>query len=52
LFIFNFVAELILGQILDWIYQQIVGFLSAFFEMMNNMGADLFEMSWVQATVL
>ena len=52
MFIFNFVADVILGQILNWIYQQIVGFLNSFFGMMNNMGADLFEMSWVQATVL
>jgi len=52
LFIFNFVADVILGQILNWVYQQIVGFLNNFFEMMNNMGAELFDMSWVQATVL
>ncbi len=29
-----------------------VGFLSAFFEIMGNMGAELFEMDWVQAIVL
>ena len=52
MFIFDFIADVILGQILDWIYQQIVGFLNDFFGMMNNMGADLFEMSWVQATVM
>lgn len=52
MFIFHFVADVVLGQILDWIYQQIVGFLNNFFGMMNNMGADLFGMSWVQATVM
>jgi len=46
------VADIILGQILNWIYQQIVNFLNNFFFMMNNMGADLFDMSWVRATVL
>ena len=52
MFIFDFVADIILGQILNWVYQQIVGFLNSFFELMNNMGAELFEMSWVRATVL
>lgn len=37
---------------MDWIYAQIIGFLGEFFAMMGNMGAELFEMSWVQAIVL
>ncbi|AEY67571.1 conjugal transfer protein TrbL family protein [Clostridium sp. BNL1100] len=52
MFIWDFAADLILGQIMDWIYGQIVGFLGEFFSMMGNMGAELFEMSWVQAIVL
>ncbi|NPV89736.1 MAG: hypothetical protein HPY50_03030 [Firmicutes bacterium] len=52
MFIWDFSANLVLGQIMDWIYAQIVGFLGEFFAMMGNMGADLFEMSWVQAVVL
>ena len=44
--------ETVLGQIIDWIYGQIVGFLSEFFTMMGNMGAELFTMDWVQAIVL
>ena len=52
MFIWDFAADLVLGQIMDWIYAQIVGFLGEFFSMMGNMGADLFEMSWVQAVVL
>ena len=52
IFIWDFVVDLILGQILDWLYGQIVGFLSTFFEMMGNMGAELFSMAWVQAVVL
>lgn len=52
LFIWDFAADAVLGQIMDWIYAQLVGFLGEFFAMMGNMGADLFEMSWVQAIVL
>lgn len=42
MFIFDFVAETILDQILDWIYGKIIGFLNDFFVMMNNMGVELF----------
>ncbi len=52
MFIWDFAIDLVLGQLLDWLYGQMVGFLSAFFEMMGNMGAELFEMDWVQAIVL
>lgn len=52
MFIWDFTADLVLGQIMDWIYGQIVGFLGEFFAMMGNMGAELFEMSWVRAIVL
>ncbi len=52
MFIWDFVADTVLGQIIDWIYGQIIGFLANFFGEMGNMGADLFEMSWVQSIVL
>ena len=52
MFIWDFVADTVLGQIVDWIYGQIVGFLGDFFMQMGNMGADLFEMNWVQSIVL
>lgn len=52
MFIWDFVADTVLGQIVDWIYGQIVGFLGDFFMQMGNMGAELFEMSWVQSIVL
>lgn len=45
-------AETVLGEITDWIYSQIVGFLGNFFGEMGSMGADLFQMSWVQSIVL
>ena len=52
MFIWDFVADTILEQIMDWVYKQIVGFLANFFAEMGNMGAELFEMSWVQSIVL
>lgn len=52
MFIWDFAADTVLGQIMDWIYAQIIGFLGEFFAMMGKMGAELFEMSWVQAIVL
>lgn len=52
MFIWDFVADKILGQIVDWFYGQIVGFLGNFFAEMGNMGAELFTMDWVQSIVL
>ncbi len=49
MFIFDFVADVVLDQIVDWIYGKIVSFLNDFFAMMNNMGVELFELPWVQA---
>ena len=52
MFIWDFVADKILGQIVDWFYGQVVGFLGNFFSEMGNMGAELFTMDWVQSIVL
>jgi len=52
MFIWDFVADTVLGQIVDWFYGQIIGFLGNFFAEMNNMGADLFDMTWVKSIVL
>lgn len=52
MFIWDFVADTVLGQIMDWIYGQVVGFLGGFFSIMGSMGAELFEMPWVQSVVL
>ena len=49
MFIFDFVAEVVMDQIIDWIYGKIVGFLNDFFAMMNNMGVELLELPWVEA---
>lgn len=48
--IWDFVTDTVLEQIIDWIYGQIIGFLVNFFAEMGNMGAELFEMSWVQSS--
>lgn len=52
MFIWDFVASTVMEEIIDWFYVQLVGFLGNFLAEMGNMGADLFEMSWVQAIVL
>ena len=52
MFIWDFVADKVLGQIVDWFYGQVIGFLGNFFAEMGNMGVELFEMSWVQSIVL
>lgn len=52
MFIWDFVADAVLGQIVDWIYGQVLGFLGNFFAVMGNMGAELFELGWVQSLVL
>lgn len=49
IFIFDFVADVVLDQIVDWIYGKIISFLNDFFAMMNNMGVELFELPWIQA---
>ncbi len=52
MFIWDFVADTVLGQITDWVYGQIVKDFGKLFAQMGNMGADLFEMEWVQAIVM
>ncbi len=48
MFIWNFVASTVLDAILDWSYEQIIGFLGGFFAQMGNMGAELLQLSWVE----
>ena len=49
MFIFDFAADTVLDQIIDWLYGKIIGFLNDFFAMMNNMGVELFDLPWVNA---
>ena len=46
MFIWDFVADKVLGQIVDWFYGQVVGFLGNFFAEMGNMGVELFEIPY------
>lgn len=51
MFIWDFVASTVLNAIIDWAYDQIIGFMGSFFAVMGNMGVELFELEWVQYVV-
>lgn len=44
-------ASTVLNSIIDWVYDQVIGFLGNFFAVMGNMGVELFELEWVQYVV-
>ena len=52
---FDFLGEQISNAIWDtmlkWFYETIYGAVADFFTLMGNMGADLFDLDWIQATV-
>lgn len=37
---------------MDWIYNTVVGFLGDFFALMGQMGAELFDLPWVEAVTM
>lgn len=45
------ISNAIFDAILQWFYTIIYGAVADFFTMIGNMGAEIFELSWVQATV-
>ena len=45
------VSNAIWESMLPWIYETIYNSIADFFTMMGNMGADVFELDWVKATV-
>lgn len=51
MFLWDFVADKVMGQIIDWAYEQLLEFLGEFFGMMGNMGAELFSYDFVEAVV-
>ena len=51
MFIWDFVAGTVLNSIIDWVYDQIIGFLGNFFAVMGNMGVELFDLPWVRYVV-
>ena len=42
----------VLDQFCDWIYGKLISFFGDFFSMINMMGAELFELEWIQAILL
>ena len=44
-------ANSIFDSILQWFYETIYNAVAEFFTMMGNMGADIFDLSWVKATI-
>lgn len=51
IFIWDFTADTVLGQIVQWLYGKLVEALTEFFALMGNMGVELFDYPWVQAIV-
>ena len=45
------VSHTIWNTMIQWFYESIYTAAADFFSMMGNMGADLFGLSWVQATI-
>ena len=52
MFIWDFTANPVMDALIDWSYEQMIGFLGNFFAEMGNMGVELFDLPWVQAIVL
>jgi hypothetical protein len=52
LFIWDFLFGNLMEDIMQWCYEQAVGFFGNFFSSMGMMGADLFDIEAVQAIVL
>lgn len=44
------ISNVIWNAMLQWLYETIYGAVAAFFTMMGNMGADIFDLDWVKAT--
>ena len=45
------VSNAIWNTMLQWFYETIYEAVADFFTMIGNMGADIFELDWVQATI-
>lgn len=51
MFIWDFAVSGVMDQFLEWVYGQLIGFFGNFFSQMGDMGAELFDLDWVQAVV-
>ena len=45
------ISNMIWDAMLQWFYETIYGAVADFFTMMGNMGADIFDLDWIQATI-
>lgn len=45
------IANAIFDSLLQWMYETIYGAVADFFSMMGNMGAEIFDLQWVKATI-
>lgn len=45
------ISNTIWETMLKWMYESIYGAVSDFFTLMGNMGADIFDLDWVKATI-
>ena len=45
------VSNAIFDSLLQWYYESIYNAIADFFAMMGNMGAEIFDLAWVQATI-
>jgi len=45
------ISNAIWNTMIQWFYETIYNAVADFFTMMGNMGADLFDLKWIQATV-
>ena len=45
------ISNVIWNAMLQWLYETIYGAVADFFTMMGNMGAEIFDLAWVQATI-
>ncbi len=45
------ISNVIWNTMLQWFYESIYGAVADFFTIMGNMGADIFELDWVKATI-
>lgn len=45
------ISNVIWNTMLQWFYETIYGVVADFFTMMGNMGADIFDLDWVKATI-
>ena len=48
---FDWITSVVWDETVNWLYGKFVEFLSSFFAQMNNMGAELFELPWIQAII-